>query len=285
MIKTLISSALVLILFCSPVLARWTEPVPLNEVNTESTGEGWAFLSFDGLTLYFARWGIESQYPLSGGGGISINHFQQMYQAKRSNRFGIFTSVTQIDELAFIGGHVHSAWVSPDNLRMYFLRTEPGSVWRIKESTRQTESSPWESPRNLTELNNLGDVGNPKLSCDELSIVFNVYKDESIGSLYTANRSDCNAVFTNIREVIELNSSDVRAQYLTPEGLTLYFARNDNGVFHNYKSTRPSTNSYFGKPELLNNWSENFSPCCFSLDGEIAYLYKDSDIYVSFYLK
>ena len=283
MAKIIILSTLVFILFCTPVLARWTEPVPLNEVNSEYEGQSWAFLSFDGLTLYFARWGIEGRNlnPL----GIRSNHFQQMYQATRSTQFGPFTSVSQTDELAYGGGHVHSAWVSPDNLRMYFLRTEPGSIWRIKECARDTESSPWGSPMNLTELNALGDAGNPKLSCNELTIVFDVYKNESIGSLYTANRSDRDTPFTNIRKVSELNSSDVRAQYLTPDGLTLYFARNDNGVFHNYKSTRPDITRTFGIPERLNCWPDYYAPGCFSSDGKIAYLCKDSKIYVSFNLE
>ena len=64
-----------LILFCTPVLARWTEPVPLNEVNSEYEGQSWVFLSFDGLTLYFARWGIEGRNLESGMHGVDYQNF------------------------------------------------------------------------------------------------------------------------------------------------------------------------------------------------------------------
>ncbi|MFA6186027.1 MAG: hypothetical protein WC770_02285 [Phycisphaerae bacterium] len=251
------------------IASAWTTPVPLSEINTSSYGEGTAFLSNDGLTLYFSR---------SHSGS-----FAQMYQATRSTSSGSFTSVTKINELAYSGGHVHSAWVSPDNLHMYFLRTESGSAWRIKESTRETDSSPWGNITNLSTLNALGDVGYPKLSGNELSIVFNYFVNETTGYLYTANRSDRNSDFTssNIRALTELNTADVRAQYLSPDGLSLYFARSDSGVFHNYLSARSSLTGTFGTAQLLNYWPTNYLLNCFSADGQTAYLNYNGDIYVS----
>jgi hypothetical protein len=264
-------STVIVLMSGSLAFSAWTNPVPLSEVNTQY-GDGWLFLSSDGLTLYFARWDTPD------------SHYAQLYQASRSTPYGAFTSVTRIDELAYSAGHVRSAWVSSDNLRMYFFRTEPGSIWKIKKSTRETTFSPWGTPQNLTEINNLGDVTHPKLSSDELTIVFNVFQNESIGFLYTASRRGRDSAFTHIREVNELNTSDVRAQYLSPDGLTLYFARNDDGVYHNYMSTRASLNSNFGTPELLNYWPDDYSPGCFSADGKTAYLDGNGDIYVSYYV-
>jgi hypothetical protein len=264
-------SAVIALTSCSSAFSAWTVPVPLSEVNTQY-GDGWLFLSSDGLTLYFSRWDTPD------------SHYAQLYQSVRSTPYGAFTSVTRIDDLAYSAGHVRSAWVSPDNLRMYFFRTEPGSIWKIKKSTRETASSPWGTPQNLTEINNLGDVTHPKLSSDELAIVFNVFEDENVGFLYTASRRSRDSVFTNIREISELNISDVRAQYLSPDGLTLYFVRKDDGVYHRYMSTRVNQNSIFGTPELINYWPENYSLGCFSADGKTAYLDGNGDIYVSYYV-
>ncbi|MBN1973470.1 MAG: PD40 domain-containing protein [Sedimentisphaerales bacterium] len=279
--NTVIFSAVLILVISSLAFSDWTEPVPLSEINTEF-GEGWTFLSSDGMTLYFSRWETPA------------GHYAQLYMATRTTQIDYFPGVTQIDELTYTGGHVRSAWVSPDNLRMYFLRTEPGAIRRIKVSKRESVSSPWEEPQNLTEINNLGNVDNPKLSSDELTIVFNVYLNKSDSLLCQATRSDRYLPFTNIREISELNTSNEKAVYLSLDGLTLYFARNDDGASHNYMSKRPSINSYFGTPQLLNYWPEKFGLGCFSPDGKTAYLLKNdettaepgnhTDIYVSHYI-
>jgi hypothetical protein len=249
-------------------VSAWTTPVLLSEVNTQYT-EGWPFLSNDGLTLYFARSGTPDHY------------YTQLYKATRTTPSDSFSNVTRINELAYSGGHLASPWVSPDNLHLYYYRTEPGSIWRLKESTRATASSPWGTPQNLTELNNLGDVANAKLSANEQSIVFNVFTNETTGFLYTASRSDRNSAFTGIQAVSELNTADVRACYLSSDGLALYFTRNDSGVWHNYESTRPSISGTFDTPQLLNYWPDNYGLGCFSADGQTAYLGYNRDIYVS----
>ena len=250
--------------------AEWTTPVPLTGVNT-SHGEGWTTISNDGLTLYFGRDGNP--------------YFNQMYKATRTTSSGSFSNVTQISELAYSGGHVNNSWISPDNLHIYFVRTEPDGIdgtWRIKESTRATTSSSWGSPQNLVELNNLGQAGNPKLSADELSIVFDIYPYGSqTGSLYTASRSSIGSSFTNIQAVSLLNTADVRAQYLSADGLNLYFARYDSGVYHNYLTSRSSLTGTFGAPQQLNYWPDGYGLGCFSADGKTAYLGYNGDIYVS----
>jgi len=277
--NTVIFSIVLVLVVSSLAFSDWTEPVPLSEINTEF-GDGWPFLSSDGMTLYFSRW----ENP--------TGHYAQLYMATRTTQIDYFPGVTQIDELAYTGGHVRSAWVSPDNLRMYFLRTEPGAR-RIKVSKRESVSLPWGEPQNLTEINNIGNVDNPKLSSDELTIVFNVYLNKSDSFLFQATRSDRYSPFTNIREIRELNTSNEKALYLSPDGLTLCFARNDDGASHSYISKRPNTYSYFGTPQLLNYWPEKFGFGCFSSDGKTAYLFKNdetkaepgnhTDIYVSHY--
>lgn len=263
--KTSVSHLLIIVLIVLAafgIASAWTTPVPLTEVNTRY--EGWAFISSDNSTLYFTRSGTPGHY------------WNQLYQATRTPS-GSFSNVTAINELT--GDHVGSCWVSPDNRNIYYYTTSSG--WQIKKSTRATTSDPWGSTQDLTELNSFGDVISPRLSADELTIVFNQFQNQTTGAIYTASRSDRNSQFTNIRAVSELNTTDVRDTFLSADGLTLYFTRNDSGVFHNYLSTRSSITGTFGTAQLLNYWPENYNLSCFSADGQTAYLGYNGDIYVS----
>ncbi len=267
-----LSTVVLIVLAVFGIASAWTTPVLVSEVSSQYS-EGWVTISSDNLTLYFGRSGTPNHY------------FNQTYKATRTTPSDSFSNVTRINELAYSGGHVNNSRISPDNLHMYYWRTEPDGVsgtWRIKESTRATTSSLWGTPQNLTELNNLGQAGNPKLSADELSVVFNIFPyGNQTGSLYTASRSTISSSFTNIRTLSELNTADVRAQYLSTDGLMLYFARNDSGVYHNYMSTRPSITGTFGTAQLLNYWPNNYLLNSFSADGQTAYLGYNGDIYVS----
>jgi len=55
---------------------------------------------------------------------------------------------------------------------MYYYRTEPGSIGRLKITERASINDPWEPGINISELNILGDLANPSLTSDELTIVF-----------------------------------------------------------------------------------------------------------------
>ena len=101
-----------LMFFSGVVRAEWTEPVSVDEVNTELV-ESQPFLSFDGLTLYFNR---------------RVNEKARIYAATRDEPSGPFTSVAEVLSSSY---HVVSPWVSPDNLRMYYHNELP-SGWLLK---------------------------------------------------------------------------------------------------------------------------------------------------------
>lgn len=187
---------------------------------------------------------------------------------------------TRISELAF-EGHAHSAWVSPDNLRLYFLRTEGGSEWVIRRSSRPTTDAPWGDSSILDEFNGFEDVANPELSADELTIVFDAYTNETTGALYTARRADRNAAFTDIQALTALNTSDARATDLSGDGLTLYFTRLDGAEWHNYVSTRPDLESSFVTATRITTWDDRYHIDDISADGQSAYLGYGGDLYVS----
>ena len=132
--------------------------------------------------------------------------------------------------MKYNGGHVHSPWVSPDNLRMYYLRTEPGSYWRIKFTQRNSESDPWGAPTNISEINALGHVTSPSLTADELAIFFmssDVAGNVGSYDIYMADRVDKSQAFGNVRNLGEVNTSASEARPgISPDGLTLYFSSN-----------------------------------------------------------
>jgi hypothetical protein len=126
--KAIPAVILLVLVLCPLSLAEWTEPVPVTEVNTEFAD--WTpFLSFDGLSLYFARGRTSSYY-----------HFR-IFEARRQVPYGPFTSVKQV--LITSGKHVFWPWVSQDNLRMYYFeQTENPILWKLKFSERASVNDP-----------------------------------------------------------------------------------------------------------------------------------------------
>jgi len=279
-LRLFITAVLGLLVFCPAAVADWTEPVPLTEVNSNYYEKS-PFLSFDGLTLYFSR--IEA-YGFYGS---------RMYQATRTMPVGPFTEVKEISTLSYPGGGVSYAWVSPDNLRMYYFYKQQTTRFRLAVSKRESVSEPWQIGTDISELNALGDVINQSLSADEMTIVFNGQFSGRKGDydIWVATRPDANAPFTNVTNLVEINSSaaDVHPS-ISPDGLTLYFASNRNGTYQLFRATRNSLGVPFGDLEHLSFF--DCPDCSFtypflSSDGKAFYFTKSIagaplDIWVSY---
>jgi Tol biopolymer transport system component len=277
-----VAAVLSLVVFCPPVLAEWTEPVPVTEINSNYQEKS-PFLSFDGLTLYFSR--IET-YGFYGS---------RMFQATRTTPVGPFTEVKEISTLNYPGGGVEYPWVSPDNLRMYYRYKQPTTRYRMAVTKRESVNDPWQTGTDIAELNALGDVFNPTLNMDGLTIFF--AGDKLTGGkgdydIWVASRPDVNAPFGNVTNAGEINSSaaDVHPS-ISPDGLTLYFASNRNGNYQLFKATRGSLDALFGNVEQLSFFD---CPDCslyypfLSSDGKAFYFVKSTseqtlDIYVSYF--
>lgn len=280
-INLLLASAFMLLAFCSSTLATWADPVPMVALNTDYHNKA-PFLSFDGRTLYFSR---------QDGPGW---HYTRIYQATRPEPFGSFTSAEEITALNYSGGHVDYPWVSPDNLRMYYYRTEPGSIGRLKITERASINDPWEPGINISELNILGDLANPSLTSDELTIVF-TSRDIPSGrggyDIWMATRPDENAHFTNVINLTEINSSMLDAHpSISPDGLTLYFDSDRNGTSQLFKATRESLDAPFDNIEHLSFFDSPGSSLSYpspANDETILYFVRwpengMTDIYVSY---
>jgi Tol biopolymer transport system component len=256
---------------------RWTEPVPISEINSSYHDEA-PFLSFDGLTLYFAR----------------ENGYTTIYKAIRPQPSEAFTMVEQISTLNY-SGHVSYAWVSPDNLRMYYYRTE-GSERRLKFTERTSISESWQPGTNIVELNALGNVANPSLTEDELTIVFTgIDVPGGLGGfdIWMATRPNRSSSFSNIINLKEINSSawDFHPS-ISSNGLTLHFSSRRTGRSQLFKAIRASLDAPFSPPEHLSFFDSPGSYLEYPFlrsDGRALYFArrtseKPFDIYVSYLL-
>ncbi|OHB64670.1 MAG: hypothetical protein A2168_02970 [Planctomycetes bacterium RBG_13_50_24] len=274
---------LFLLLSSGSTLLAWTEPVPVTRVNTEY-GDRTPFLSYDGLTLYFSRVDTPDFY------------YARIYQAIREYTSAPFTEVIEISSLNYSDGHVHCSWVSPDNLRMYYHRTESGSRHRLKVSIRESINDKWPQGTNISELNTLGNINDPSLTQDELTIVFmsnNITGSRGKYDLYIATRPDLNSPFGNLKNLTELNTlaNDVDP-FISPDGLSLYFTSDINGYYRIYKATRESSEESFGAIEHLSffdTYEANSRFPAISSDGNTFYFCRElegevvsADIYVSY---
>lgn len=263
---------LVVLALCS-VTQAWTPPQPVVSGINTSNHETLPFLSNDGKTLYFTRSGS----------------YWEIYQATRAGASGPFTSVTK----ALAHGseyHVIGPWVSPDNLRMYYH--SESSQWLLRVSTRASISDPWTAGVTIAGLESFSNPQVPKLTQDELTIVFSATNAPGgMGSydLWTATRPDTSSPFSNIRNLSEINSTVADgAPFLTPDGLALYFNSIRNGTNQLFKATRQSLSDPFGNLEHLSFFDSTYgvSSPSLSTDGSILFFTKGNsngtgDIYFS----
>lgn len=254
----------------SSVCAEWTTPVPVaSGINTQFA-EWTPYLSYDGQSLYFTR------------GYTSDDFYFHVYEAKRSQPAGPFTSVSKVYSPSY---HAFGPWVSPDNLRMYYWHELP-SDWRVEVSQRASVNDPWSEGTPI----NLGSVANPcapSLSSDELTMVFNTPSGPGGWDMYLATRPNINLPFDNIRSLTELNTAGADGRpFLSPDALSIYW---NNGE-HILEATRSSLSDPFGNTQILSALDMpgrvNGHPAI-SSDGTAIYFTSSlsgqpSDIYVSY---
>ncbi|MFH1615135.1 MAG: hypothetical protein ABIG61_08650 [Planctomycetota bacterium] len=240
---------LLLVAFAAAASANWTAPLPVTEINTEFI-ERTPFLSADGRTLYFAREATGTFY------------FARIYQATRSGPSGPFTSVEEISQLNYLDGHVSAPWVSTDNLRMYYTRTEPGAVSYLRFTQRNSVNDPWSSGSNISELDALGSVNWITLTADERTAFFmsdNIPGGAGAQDLWTCSRQDRNSPFdvNTLQNLSELNTdANEYSSCILPDGLMIYFTSNRNGTYQLFSATRQSIEEPFGDVTHLSFFDE-----------------------------
>jgi hypothetical protein len=280
--KTIPVAILVVLGLYGALWAGWSAPVPVLEVNTEYV-DYTPFVSFDGLSLYFARVRTDTFY------------YARIFEATREEPYGPFTSVSKV--LSSSNQHVYFMWVSPDNLRMYYTaQTETPILYQLKVSERASVNDPWPAGSDISELNMLGRLSAPSLTADELNIFFhspNIAGGLGGYDIWMATRTEVNLPFSGVRNLTEINTAaSDNSPSVSPDGLTLYFNSNRNGSSQIFKATRNSLSEPFGNIEHLSSFDtpggHSVHPCI-SSDGKALYFARTStgepsDIYVSYWI-
>jgi len=268
-----------------PTPGQWTEPVPLVEINT-STAEEWSpILSGDGLTLYFSV----VRAPEFPDGRI--------FMATRSAPYGRFDSSRPVwGSINHQGTHVHSQWVSPDELRMYYTYQD-NALFHLVMSERSSKSALWPVGWDIWKLNLLDDrLHTPRLTPDELTIFLtgpDFQGRQGVYDIWMATRTCDDCLFREPVNLTTINTiyNDIHS-YISPDGLCLYFASDRNGYYQLFKSTRKDARSPFGSPihmSLFDSPGQETMFPCLSTDGHEFYFMRQArgnrttrDIYVSY---
>jgi Tol biopolymer transport system component len=226
-----------------------------------SNGRGPAF-SADGQTLFFS----------------AVDGNERIWSARREGRSANFGAASLVPGLDPGGSDAGTPFLSFDGLSLYFFSTRPGAgtegdrdIWIAQ---RPTEDAPFGTARVLPGVNTAALEHLPRLSDDELSILFvSGRKSPHAGSnLWMATRANRADGFAAPVEVPGINS-DAREEgfSLSKDGLTLVFAsdRVSESDMDLWVSTRSEPRGEFGEPEnlaALNSPAQDLDPQ-FSPDG------------------
>ena len=141
-----------------------------------------------------------------------------------------------------------------DGLELYFNSDRAGGsgsndIW---VATRARIEDPWGAPRAVVELNTTGDDATPDVSRDGLTLYWAAPGAAGVKDLWFSSRPDRASPWGARQRIVELASAaDEAGPALTPDGLTIYFARDPSGTDDIYTSTRASTSAAWGTPVQL----------------------------------
>lgn len=239
----IISCAFVLLATICYGGVTWSDPVLLTELNDSVTGQNaiYPHLSSDGSALYFGRRDVSGD--------------RKLYTATRDGASGVFSNITEIDEL-YNGGNLHSPSVSADGLRLYYSRYA-GSYTRIEMcvATRIGLGDEWNHLMTFSDIHTAGTVDmDPSLTPDELTMFYisdrgNANNDTRI---WMATRSSINDQFSSPVKVTELdNGRNKLSPCLLPDGLTIYYAEKSNDQYDIFRATRDSFYDSFSNIESI----------------------------------
>jgi Tol biopolymer transport system component len=185
---------------------------------------------------------------------------EQIFFASRSDvtsaQFSAASPVPQLASNAFDG----TPFVSASGLRLYFYSTRQGSnagsrdLW-VSQVTSSTNG--FDAPTPLVELNTSSLEIAPRVSTDELSIVYASQRPDGRGrtDIWQARRSSLDAPFGAPENLAELNTeADETGAWPSSDGLTMFFASNRAGGLGRldiWRATRASVAEPFGPAELV----------------------------------
>lgn len=213
---------------------------PISEANTPDKSETSAWVSTDGLTLFFSRDNLT-------GSNADI----EIYRMVRPTLSSPFASAAVLGGLRDVPYNI-CPWLTPDELTLYcesslgMFAINPRGIYR---ATRANTASPFSGWTELSELRTAvpgQDISGCSLTGDQLMIMFS----SSAGEIYEATRLLTSQPFNSPQPVGEINSAsqDIFPS-MTRDGLRVFFSRVKNPLTVTiWYSERTARNQPFDPP-------------------------------------
>ncbi len=263
--------------FCTP-----SKPFgPITLVPTFGGADGGASgarLSNDSLTIYYAA-------PVGLNGLIQT--------ASRTSLAAQFSTPVPVPTLSDAGISGLDPSISPDGLTLY-TQFNPSNFVEVMYATRVSADAGFSTPTGVTGLSGAApNHGAPFLQGDNSTLFYAARVAPDGGPTQGGTTLDIfygaitgQGQFSNVLAENELNTAfDETSPAITPDGLTIYFARKeaaDGGtslLFHVYTSTRGAKNDPFPAPTLVPELDDmpttNTSPTWISPDTCVIWLQSD----------
>lgn len=285
--KVGLNTLLSFLVFCAcTASAQWSAPQLLFELNNVDAGIGAynPFISPDSNRIYYI------QADAAGAPWTPIWKTTKIYEASRNQPDEPFVLQRVATEL-YGGDHMGDPWVSADGLRLYYVQIEYRyGRWHrfLKMAIRDDIGERWrpyKAYENLSRFSSMNVCSQISLTSDEKVILWMGYDTTSgLFKIFTASRPSVFHDFSNITELVELTEFEARDPYLSPDGLTVYFAargeNNHNSLWMARRSCLEDAFDHFEPLDAINQYGRvTFDPCV-SADGLALYFvqYQSSDI-------
>jgi len=216
---------------------------PINGLGLDVDSFGPVFAA-DGRTLFFS----------------AVAGDENIFSAARKIETAQFGPATPVPNLDDGGSDEGTPFLSFDGLSLYFFSTRPGpgvqggrDIWVAR---RPSAEAPFAEPRVLPAVNGPGLDHLPRLSRDELSILFVSGRESpnQASNIWMARRGNLTEDFAAAVEVPGINTNSREEGFsLSPDGLTLFLA--SNRLFETdmdlFVATRSDLAASFETPEPL----------------------------------
>jgi hypothetical protein len=203
--------------------------------------------SDDGLELYFTS-------PRPGAIGKA-----DIWRVRRDSTLLAWGPVERVVELSSVANE-NTPELSSDGLTMWFASDRPGGMGQddIWVTTRPDRSSPWTTPRNVSELNTPGIERGPSVFLGGLAMIFFSDRTGSKGApdfwITTRSSLSSTATWSSPMPLDSVNTpgNELRG-WMSPCGLELYYQadRGSSSGMDFYMVRRSSPDEPFGSEQLI----------------------------------